>query len=109
MIRSCFFGLSALSKNVSLCSGVFLLGIMLCAQGTLHPYRNRHRNLQRLLVLLDLLGLYVAALYNDNVNNRYKCLLLEHSSLLYWHTLLDYFSFIVQKLKCGDTIEQLAI
>ena len=34
MIRSCSFGLSALSKNISLCSGVFLLGIVLCAQGT---------------------------------------------------------------------------
>ena len=37
-IRSCFFGLSALPRNISLSSGAVLVGIVLCAHGILHPF-----------------------------------------------------------------------
>ena len=105
LIRSCFFGLSALSKNIGLCSGAFLLGIMLCVHGTLHPFKSRYKNFQELLVMLDLLGLYITALYSDNENNRYKMFITR----LLIITVLAYFIGLIfcycVMLKCGDTIK----
>ena len=75
LIRSCFFGLSALNRNVSLYSGTILVGIVLYVHGTLHPFKSKYKNNQESLILLDLLGLYVTALYNDNKSDRYKILI----------------------------------
>ena len=108
LIRSCFFGLSALNRNASLCSGIFLVGIMLCAHGRLYPFKSTYKNFQELLILLDLLGLYVTALYSDNENKRYKTLITR----LLINTVLAYFIGLTfchcVMLKCGDTINQLA-
>ena len=109
LIRSCFFGLSALSRNVSLCCGAFLLGIILCAHGRLYPFKSRYKNFQELLILLDLLGLYVTALYSDNENNRYTMIftrLLIITVLVYFIGLILCHCVI---LKCGDTIKQQVI
>ena len=109
LIRSSFFGLSALNRNVSLCSGVFLVGILLGAHGILRPFKSRYKNFQELLVLLDLLGLYVTALYSDNENNRYKMLVTR----LLIITVLAYFIGLIfchcVTLKCGDVIKQKSI
>ena len=109
LIRSCFFGLSALSRNVSLCSGVFLVGIVFCVQGTLHPFKSKYKNFQELIILLDILGLYVTALYSDNENNRYKILITR----LLIITVLTYFIGLIfchcVILKCGDTIKHQVI
>ena len=109
LIRSCFFGLSALSRNVSLCSGVFLVGILLGAHRILRPFKSRYKNFQELLVLLDLLGLYVTALYSDNEDNTYKMLVTR----LLIITVLAYFIGLIfchcVTLKCGDVIKQKSI
>ena len=68
LIRTSFFGLSALSRNVSLFSGALLVGIVLCTHGIMHPYKSKYINLQESLVLLDLLAVYVTALYNEYDN-----------------------------------------
>ena len=106
LIRSCFFGLSALSRNVSLCSGAFLVGIVFCVQGTLHPFKSKYKNFVELLILLDLLGLYVTALYSYDESNSYKMLitrLLIITALAYFIGLIFCHCVI---LKCGATIKQ---
>ena len=40
LIRSCFFGLSAISKNIGLYSGTVLVVIMLCTHGILQPFKS---------------------------------------------------------------------
>ena len=91
LIRSSFFGLSALSRNVSLCSGTVLVGIMLCTHGMLHPFKSRYKNFQESLVLLNLLAVYVTALYDEYENSKYKLLiirLLIISVLVYFVVLI---------------------
>ena len=109
LIRSGFFVLSALSRNFSLCSGIFLMVILFCAQGILHPFKSRFKNIQELFILLDLLGLYVTALYSDSEGNRYKMLITR----LLIITVMAYFIGLIfcycVMLKCGDTIKQQAI
>ena len=87
LVRSGFFGLSALSRNVSLCCGAFLVGIVLCTHGTLDPFKSRFKNFQESLVLLNLLAVYVTALYSDGENNRYKLLIIRALII----TVLAYF------------------
>ena len=109
LIRSCFFGLLALSRNVSLYSRTILVGIVLYIHGTLHPFKCKYKNNQESLILLDLLGLYVTALYNDNENDRYKIFitrLLIITVLLYFIGLI--FCHCVM-LKCGEVIKHKAI
>ena len=85
------------------------MGIVLCAHGTFHPFKSRYSNFQELLMLLDLLGLYITALYSDNENNEYKTLITR----LLINTVLAYFIGLIfchcVMLKCGDTVKQLAI
>ena len=105
-IRSCFFGLSALTKNISLSSGAVLVGIVLCAHGILHPFQSRLKNFQESLVLLNLLAVYATALYNDNENGKYKFLVIR----LLIITVLVYFIVLIfchcVMLRCGDTIKE---
>ena len=84
------------------------MGIMLCAHGRLYPFKSTYKNFQELLILLDLLGLYVTALYSDNENNSYKMLITR----LLINTVLAYFIGLIVchcvMLKCGATIKKLA-
>ena len=66
LLRAIFFGLSTLANDVNLTSGAILLGILLCAQGVLYPFKSWLKNVQESVVLLNLLTLYVSALYNDS-------------------------------------------
>ena len=85
------------------------MGIVLCVHGALHPFKSKYKNFQELLVLLNILGLYVTALYSDNESNRYKMLITR----LLIITVLVYFIGLIfchcVMLKCGDTIKQQAI
>jgi len=65
LMRPIFFGLSALDKDNNLTIGIILLGILLCVQGVLHPFKSRFKNVQESLILLNLLAVYVTALYNN--------------------------------------------
>ena len=76
-IRSCFFGLSALSRNISLFSGTVLVAIVLCSHGILQPFKTKLNNFQESLVLLDLSVVYVTALYSGIENNFYKLLIIK--------------------------------
>ena len=109
LIRSVFFGLSALSRNVSLCSGAALVGIILCTHGILHPFKSRFKNFQELLVLLNLLIIYVTALYSVNENNKYKLLIIR----LLIIGVLTYFIILIfchcVMLMYGDTIKETVI
>jgi len=68
LMRAVFFCLSALDKHTSLTGGIILLGILLCAQGVLHPFRSRFKNVQESLILLNLLAVYVTSLYNNDTD-----------------------------------------
>ena len=93
LIRSCFFGLSALSRSVSLFSGAVLAVMVLCTHGMVYPFKNRFKNFQesRALVLLDLSAVYVTALYNEYENSKYKLFIIR----LLIITVLAYFIVLI--------------
>ena len=109
LIRSCFFGLSALRRNISLPGGVLLVAIVLCTHGILHPFKSKFKNIQESLVSLNLLVLHVIiALYPDSINNFYKLLIIRAliSTILVYFTLLIFYHCAI--LLCGDLIKKKA-
>ena len=107
LIRSSFFGLSALGKNISLSSGAVLVGITHCIHGILHPFKSRLKNVQESLVLLNLLALHVTALYPDN-NNFYKLLIIRVLIvIILMYFILLMFCHCIMSL-CGDVIKRRA-
>ena len=106
-IRSSFFGLSALSKNIGLSSGAVLVGITHCIHDVLHPFKSRYKNVQESLVLLNLLALHVTALYPDN-NSFYRLFIIKALIII----VLVYFILLVlchcAMLLCGDAIKRRA-
>ena len=76
LIRALFLGLSALSTPINLISGIIILGILLCVQGSVHPFKSRYKNYQELLFILNLHAVYTIALYS-NFNNSVDVLIVR--------------------------------
>ena len=108
LIRSFFFGLSALSRSVCLFSAAVSIGILLCIHGTLHPFKSRFINFQESLVLLNLLAVYVTAFYNEYEYSKYKLFIIR----LLIITVLAYFIVLIFchciMLMYGDVIKRRA-
>jgi len=70
-MRAVFFGLSAFNHEVSLVSGVVVIGVLHCVQGIIHPFKSRFNNIQESLFLLNLLLIYIITSHNyynnDNI------------------------------------------
>ena len=105
LLRAVFLVLSTFDNDVNLSCGIFLLGILLCVQGVAYPFKTRIKNVQESVILLNLLALFVTALYNDSKS---KVKLSITSYLLY--PVLVYFIIFVSYhcivSMCGDTIKQ---
>ena len=69
ILRAIFLGLSALHQNVNLTCGIVVLGILLCFQGLLRPFKSNYKNVQEALVILNLQAVYALALYSDGDND----------------------------------------
>ena len=71
LIRAVFLGLSALNKDISLTSGIIILGMLLCIHGSVRPFKSTYKNYQELLLILNLQATYATALYinyNDSAD-----------------------------------------
>ena len=105
LMRSCFFGLSSIIRSVSLFSGAVLVGMLLCTHGVVQPFKSRFKNFQESLVLLDLLAVYITALYNEYEYSKYKVLIIR----LLIITVIAYFIVLIfchcVMLMYGDTIK----
>ena len=64
VIRTTFFGLSALSIDTNVMISIIVIGINIFLQGVLNRFKNRRQNVHELLLLLNLLTLFAIAHYN---------------------------------------------
>ena len=105
LLRAVFFGLSSLDSAINLTSGAILLGILLFVQGVVHPFKSQIKNIQESVLLLNLLALYVIALYNDGN--------IKQNLPIAWYLIfpvLTYFIIFVcyhcVMSICGDKVKQ---
>ena len=66
MIRAIFFAISSLERNTNLVLGTILLSIMIGIHGTISPLKNKVKNFQEMVCIINLQILYVMALYNQH-------------------------------------------
>ena len=69
ILRAVFFGLNAFHRNVNLTGGIIILGILICLEAMIFPFRSRYKNIQEALVILNLHAVYALALYSDDDGN----------------------------------------
>ena len=70
LIRAVFFGVSSLDRNINIAISILLLSFIMGIHGSMHPFKNKHRNYQEMLLFFDLQGLYVMLLYNQGTANK---------------------------------------
>ena len=69
IIRSAFFGISALGRNINLTVGIVLISVVIGIHGLTCPYKSTMQNVQELLYLFNLQTLYTVSLYGrDTIN-----------------------------------------
>ena len=66
VMRAVFFGLSGLNRNTNLMISSMLIGTTACIHGTLFPFKNKAKNIQELLMLLNLNCLFIYSLYTSS-------------------------------------------
>ena len=69
IIRSVFFGISALNRTINLALGIVLISTMIGIHGIMCPYKSTAQNLQELLYLFNLQALYTITLYGRDTTN----------------------------------------
>ena len=104
-MRAVIFVLSGFCRDINLTGGIFVIGIALCSQGILHPFKSKLKNAQELLILLNLLMVYVIALQDDD-NNTTKVLLSNMLILIALVYLVIYITCHCIILLCSNSIKQ---
>ena len=66
LIRIAFFGLSSLDRNINLIVCAMLLALFGGMYGMIQPFKNKVKNYQELVFILNLQGLYIILLHNYN-------------------------------------------
>ena len=70
MIRTAFFGISSLDRNVNLAIGIMLLSILGGIHGIMHPFKNDIKTYQELVLILNLQAIYTSSLYGEEATTK---------------------------------------
>ena len=65
-MRAVFFGLSALDRNTNLMISSILIITALSTHGAVFPFKNNAKNIQELLMMLNLNCLFIYSLYTTS-------------------------------------------
>ena len=87
--RAVFFGLSALHRDTNMTVSTLLIGAIMCIHGIVYPYKSKIQNIQDLLLLLNLQGLFVLSQYSD-LNHTGVTLMFSFSFLQFLLILLNH-------------------
>ena len=100
IVRAIFFGLSAFHRNVSLTSGIILLGLLLCLQGLIHPFKSIYKNIQEALIIFNLQAVYVLALYGDDGNANIQIIQVLILLVLAYFFIVVFYSCLMSTSTC---------
>ena len=67
VMRTVFFGLSALDRDTNLMLSILITGVATAIHGVLYPFKKKSRNIQELLILLNLQAIFVISLYPTSI------------------------------------------
>ena len=106
IVRAIFFGLSAFYRNVTLTGGIILLGLLLCLQGLIHPFKSIYKNIQEVLIIFNLQAVYALALYSDDDNANMQIMQPQVLILLVlvYFFIVVFYSCLMSTLTCSKVI-----
>ena len=65
LIRSVFFGISSLDRNINITISLLLLSVIIGVHGVIRPFKIKYKSYQEMLIFFNLHGLYVILLYSQ--------------------------------------------
>ena len=104
LIRAVFLGLSALNTDITLAIGAVILGVLLCVEGFVHPFKCSFKNIQEMLTLLNLLAVFVTASHYDGSSD-IEPLLLQCLIFVMFAYFIVHISYHCVMSTCGNTIK----
>jgi len=105
LMRAVFFGLSALSHEVSLVSESMMIGVLFSVQGVLRPFKCQLDNLKETLLLLNLLIIYVIT--SHNYYNNIKSSAVEYVISTTFVYFIFFIMYISLNTLCSNRIQKL--
>ena len=106
VMRTVFFGLSALDRDTNLMLSILITGVATAIHGVLYPFKKKSRNIQELLILLNLQAIFVISLYPTSI--------FIAMQILYLFPLLQFALVVMKHIKkqwlkkfCMDFINQI--
>ena len=67
LLRAMFFAISSLERNINLVLSIVILSLIIFIQGAINPLKNKVKNFQEMVYIINLQMLNVMALYDDQV------------------------------------------
>ena len=89
VLRAVFFGISALDRNTNLMIGSMMIGTATCIHGTMFPFKSKAKNVQELLMMLNLNCLFIFSLYTSS-NHIAVTLLILLCFLLFFFIVINH-------------------
>ena len=102
LIRAIFFALSSLERNINLVLSAILLSIIIGMHGVVSPFKNKVKNSQEMLYLINLQILFVVALYDHQATSPIVFNILLGIAAFHFVLIIMYHIFTYS---CNDTIK----
>jgi len=99
VMRAGFFGISALDRNMNLMISSVLIGTAACIHGTMFPFKSKAKNIQELLMMLNLHCLFVFSLYTSS-NNIAVTVLICLTLLQFSFIVLNHIKTYLLSIRC---------
>ena len=114
VMRAVFFGLSGLNRNTNLMISSILIGTTACIHATLFPFKDMTKNIQELLMMMNLNCLFIYSLYTSSNDTTATVLIfvafLQFSLIVINHVrvyLLSIRSVNLAKMKLEDIFKNI--
>ena len=109
VIRVMFFGISSLDRNINLTVSIIILSVMNILHGLCRPFKNKAKNYQELLLLINLLVLHVLLLSglgttSTVVTTMIAIVIFQLTSTITYHVIFYLCNEVIQQRICGWTI-----
>ena len=105
VIRWLIFNSTMLDQNTTLMTCCILIGLLLCLQGIMQPFKNQYLNIQESLILFNILAVNVVTIYDQKRSGiGVKAAKVLISAVLLYFTILLFIHCIMQL--CGKSVNQ---
>ena len=105
VIRAVFFGISSLDRNINLTVSIIILSVMNMLHGLCRPFKNKAKNYQELLLIINLLVLHVLVLSGLGTTSTVVTIMIAIATFQLLFTITYHIIFylcneVVQRHKC---------